>query len=546
MKKLYPPFAPGLLVLPAVACCVLGALSFPAACRADAGRLAADCRIPRLGYFAIHATHPSTGALPVALASPASGLFLKRSERAGRDYYLKFRRETPADTAAVETGEEPPAHHEEYYLEFEPAFPAQADEAGARAESEPDTADYYLDFGSEDTPDSLSGEPDVMEIEIDDEGVRIEPAGKRNRLSVSVGGWDDPENHIVDSEDFDGRRGRFDWGLGLSYQRVDGLSWILKQDLTHSDWRIPTINLREIYSSKQSRWLYDVGIEQIIVPPLPLYVGASVYEVTDSNPIDREIIESSENSLAAFLLNGDYRDYFTREGVSLRAGVEIPSAGTVEFEYRDDGYGSLEKKTDWSLFGGDESFRPNPPIDDGDMKSYVISYTLDHRRGVTCITKGAWIRLYMEKAGYGLGGDFEFTTLFLDARNYVKLNPCQAIRYRLMAGSRTDGHLPMQREFYVGGIGTLRGHDYKELTGDQVILGNIEYSPYVDDDLGVFLFIDSGKAWYGDGGFSEQRLELDVGIGIELPCQQTNLYFAKDLKDDDSPILVGLRLNRTF
>jgi outer membrane protein assembly factor BamA len=104
----------------------------------------------------------------------------------------------------------------------------------------------------------------------------------------------------------------------------------------------------------------------------------------------------------------------------------------------------------------------------------------------------------------------------------------------------------LQKEFYVGGIGTLRGHDYKALTGDQMILGNIEYGAHAGKNVGLFVFVDSGKAWYGDGGFLDQRLELDAGVGIELLCQQTQIYAGKNLKDPDSPILVGLRLNRTF
>jgi outer membrane protein assembly factor BamA len=304
--------------------------------------------------------------------------------------------------------------------------------------------------------------------------------------------------------------------------------------------------LREIYSTKQSKWFYDAGIEQMISLPLPVYLGASVYKLTDSNSIDKEIIESSENSLAAYFLNEDYRDYFTREGTSLHARLKIPSAGEIGFKYLDDEYSSLERKTNWSLFGGDKHFRLNPLIDDGDMKSYIISYTLDKRSNIRCLTSGPWIRLSMERAGYDFGGDFEFTTLFLDARNYVKLGPSQFIRYRLMAGSRTEGSLPLQKEFYVGGIGTLRGHDYKELTGDQMMLGNIEYGVNAGRTVGMFMFVDSGKAWYGDGDFMDQRLELDAGVGIELLCQQTQIYAAKDLKDSDAPILVGLRLNRTF
>lgn len=79
-----------------------------------------------------------------------------------------------------------------------------------------------------------------------------------------------------------------------------------------------------------------------------------------------------------------------------------------------------------------------------------------------------------------------------------------------------------------------------------MILGNIEYGAYAGKNVGMFVFVDSGKAWYGDGEFLDQRLELDAGVGIELLCQQTHIYAAKDLKNPDSPILVSLRLNRTF
>lgn len=425
----------------------------------------------------------------------------------------------------------------EYYLEFVDRAPR--DTTGA------DTLDYFLDFEEEGAADSTEAGREAIEILIDDEGVIIEGEESRSKISFEVGGWDEPDDEYrVEETRYAGDQ--FDFGMDLGYQRVDGLSLIFRQELYHHDWRVPEIYLKEIYSAKQDKWFYDVGIDQRLFASVPLYVGASVYKITDSNPMDKEIITTAENGLAAFFFKEDYRDYFTRDGSTLRARLELPAHSTFKVEYLDDRYTSLERLADWSLFRGSTMFRYNPPIDEGDMNSIIASYTLNTVNSDRCVPNGAIITLAAEKAGGDWGGDFDFTTVMFDARNYVKLSPYQFLRYHFKLNSRTQGTLPLQREFYVGGIGTLRGHDYKELRGDQMILGSIEYGAYARRKVGLFLFVDSGTAWLGDRDFADQRLELDAGVGVEFLCHQTQVYAARDVKDPDSPILVGVRLNRTF
>lgn len=442
----------------------------------------------------------------------------------------------------------PPALGEdEYYLEFKSE--AARDTTGAVMDSTmarrpaggADSLDYFLEFPS----DSLGVEDEVIEIQIDDDGVRIDSLRSESGVRLVISGWDESEDECL-VEHVDYMDDQFDSGMELGYQRVDGLLFGLNQGLTHHDWRVPNIYLREIYSAKQDKWFYDVGIEQRIFSFVPLYLGASVYKITDSNPLDKEIIGESENHLAAFFFKEDYRDYFTRNGTTLHARIDLPASSSVKLEYLDDRYTSLSTSADWSLFRGSTTFRPNPPIHEGDMNSLVATYTLDTVDSDKCVPNGARVSFSVEKAGGRFDGDFDFTTLMLDARNYVKLSPFQFLRYHFKLGTRTQGTLPLQREFYVGGIGTLRGHDYKNLTGDQMVLGSIEYGAYAGKKMGLFVFVDSGRAWRGDGGFKDQRLELDAGVGIELLCHQTQIYAARDVKDPDSPILVGVRLNRTF
>ena len=62
-------------------------------------------------------------------------------------------------------------------------------------------------------------------------------------------------------------------------------------------------------------------------------------------------------------------------------------------------------------------------------------------------------------------------------------------------GGSIEGTPPLQERFYLGGIGTLRAHDFKELVGNRFFLANIEYRASVMEDLQVVFFTDMGDAW---------------------------------------------------
>jgi hypothetical protein len=212
--------APGLQALILVVCCVFGASSVLFVHPAEAAPLQADLPGHQLGSSALALEFPTIAIVRVEEGSPTSQPRLRGVEQNTTEYYLEFQQ---GDTTDVETEEEAAPRRTEYYLEFESDEGSSTPDRDELIQDEPDTTDYYLEFESKDLPDSAVVEPDVQEIEIDDEGVRVEPPEARNRISIRVGAWDDPENHICDRTEFDGTRGKFDWGLGLSYQRVDGI-----------------------------------------------------------------------------------------------------------------------------------------------------------------------------------------------------------------------------------------------------------------------------------------------------------------------------------
>ena len=136
---------------------------------------------------------------------------------------------------------------------------------------------------------------------------------------------------------------------------------------------------------------------------------------------------------------------------------------------------------------------------------------------------------------------------------------------RLRVGT-SEGNLPRQKTFYLGGIGTLRGFRHKSLEGNRMILGNIEYvfDPYgllsgppswLLEDFNLILFSDFGYAWYNCdnsnfskffNGIQPKDLKTTIGIGLSDKDDEIRLNFAWRTDKKGEPVQVYLRINQTF
>src|SRR5207247_562630 len=112
--------------------------------------------------------------------------------------------------------------------------------------------------------------------------------------------------------------------------------------------------------------------------------------------------------------------------------------------------------------------------------------------------------------------DFDYGRLLAVVRTLLPLSPRQNARARIFAGSTGEGSLPAQKVWRLGGIGTLRGEEYKEFSGDQFLLANVEYYLLARKNVWGFAFLDWGKAWYGRGNLPRQQFALDGGIGARI------------------------------
>jgi hypothetical protein len=292
------------------------------------------------------------------------------------------------------------------------------------------------------------------------------------------------------------------------------------------------------YGFKAREWRGNLGLSRQFAfnDGQLIEIGLEGHKLTDSK--DNWIIGVHENTAAAILIHEDFRDYYRRIGMGFNAGYALQQdyvTGQVRVEYLIDDYKSMENRTEWSIFGGDKTFRLNPSIDEGQMRSILTS------AGLSTVTKtmygpeGWSIFATAEFADKNFGGDFGFNQYVLDVRRYQPLGRYDNLNVRLRAGT-SEGSLPVQKIFELGGLSTLHGFSFKSQAGNRMILVNAEY--IVNGDfLGELEFWPSwlmsginflvlgdaavlrsevlGTSWNkGFSGIRFSEFRHDVGVGV--------------------------------
>lgn len=365
---------------------------------------------------------------------------------------------------------------------------------------------------------------------------------------------------IIDEQE--GRYGQAETGLEVTYNRVDG---IFVQVVMDTKWRSPA-KLRLFahagYAYKGEAWRYEIGIYRWFnLGQNRLEVGIKNYDLTATE--DEWVMATDENSAAAFFFKEDFRDYYRRSGTSLHLIGTLFRYLNLEMAYFLDEHESLKRETNWSLFGGRDKFRENPPADEGEVHSLMAKMVYDTRDDLMEPTSGFLAKASYEKGGDGFGGDFDFQRFLLDFRRYVRLSIYENLDLRLRMGT-ASGDLPVQLAFDLGGLGSLRGYNFKEFDNfDRLVLGNVEYRlqlgrlvPGYLEEKQIIPFYDFGTAWFSDekdalsAGFDKltwDRLKTSVGIGLSTgPGDGFRVNLARRLDDRDRPMIVRVRLRRIF
>ena len=128
-----------------------------------------------------------------------------------------------------------------------------------------------------------------------------------------------------------------------------------------------------------------------------------------------------------------------------------------------------------------------------------------------------------EYADNSLGSDFSYEKLTFNFSAIRTLSSKEAITFRLRGGF-SKNKLPVQKLFYIGGEGSVRGFNYldtKKFSGNQMLLTKIEYHFMPFEDKHPFLFYD--LAVIGNKfDFNSPITSYGLGIGGEFSGEETD------------------------
>jgi hypothetical protein len=126
-------------------------------------------------------------------------------------------------------------------------------------------------------------------------------------------------------------------------------------------------------------WKYDFGASCELPFADGLTVGGSIFRRL-SNREEEDIYSRFEVTVGALLYRDDYRDYYLSRGWSGDVKLRLNSSLDASVRYESAEQSSVTTNTNYSIFSENHSYRLNPPIDEGMMRSVDLSLSLDTRK----------------------------------------------------------------------------------------------------------------------------------------------------------------------
>ena len=242
------------------------------------------------------------------------------------------------------------------------------------------------------------------------------------------------------------------------------------------------------------------------------------------------LLDDTEQLLTALLYGGDFRDYYLKAGseISLRWQPEV-LLHSLKLTVINENHESLNKMTDWSLFRWRSDKEKNTPITPGQMRSIALRYDFDSR-----FENEGWYNTFaVEHSNSAVGSDFDFTRFEIHSRRYQPIGDWHMLDLRLKVGFSAK-EVPVQRQFILGGPGSLRGYDLYEFAGNQGILLNLEYRHHIIDGVFVTFFTDAGGVWDKLGEISTSDPKVNLGAGL-LIGDNWKLNWAQAIESGRTP-----------
>ena len=289
-------------------------------------------------------------------------------------------------------------------------------------------------------------------------------------------------------------------------------------------------------------WRGTLGFEQFILNnSLQFFIEGYDRSHTD----DTWRISDKENSMAAFFIHQDFLDWYRTTGYRVGAELHLPWNLNLNATYVEEEQDTMPTVVNWSMFGGDKVFRNGFDITPGTEHTAAYGFSIGTPYSWMDSEQLSWYINAIRTESQD-GSDFTYEKDQLQLQTYIPFKEDLGFHFNILTGNILDTtNLGKQHKFFIGGIGSLRGYDWKSMTGTQFLSTTVEI---VFDDVSVFydrgitseisagaLFDSQLIEKYNDSGFESVGLSL----GAENSCR---VDIIKPLTGDDTDIKINLRL----
>ncbi len=285
-----------------------------------------------------------------------------------------------------------------------------------------------------------------------------------------------------------------------------------------------------------------------------LTYAVQIHRLTSTR--DRDILLSGSEQFFRAFFDTDFQDYYLRQGgVMTLQWQHATLKHTLGLSLLLEEHESILIQKDnsfisWSTnldFGTYQNFR----IYDGRLHSITLKYDFDNRENTNLRydfdnqgNKNEWYNTFLvEHSNSAIGSEHDFTRFIVHLRNYHPIGE-NRLDTRLKVGlAATSYMLPYQRQFVLGGTGTLRGYSLYELVGNHGFLFNLEYAHNVANGIYIVPFVDIGQAYNSLADITDIYPKANLGIGFQFGIFRLNL--ARALERDHG-YQANFKWSRTF
>jgi outer membrane protein assembly factor BamA len=192
-----------------------------------------------------------------------------------------------------------------------------------------------------------------------------------------------------------------------------------------------------------------------------------------------------------------------------------------------------------------------------EKRALGLTTTYDTRDFIFWPSQGLLLKGRLESAGSVLGGDVHTLRETFEASRYWTLwkQPKQGKHILHLRGkvgfiqsTDPDEDVPIFERFFGGGLGSIRGFEYRgvgsvdpileqHVGGNLLMVGNIEYFyPIMEEYLHAVAFADAGKVEEDTDELDARRLRVALGVGVRLRVPQLGLGRVPVVLDFGFPI----------